>query len=55
MAKELILGLDFGTSSVKGIFIDFEGSILKRVESKIETKHSLGTHAEQNALDIWLL
>ena len=51
MAKELILGLDFGTSSIKGIFIDFEGSILKRVESKIETKHSLGTHAEQNALD----
>ena len=51
MAEELILGLDFGTSSVKGIFIDFEGSILKRVESKIETKHSSGTHAEQNALD----
>jgi xylulokinase len=51
LAKELILGLDFGTSSIKGIFIDFEGSILKRVESKIETKHSLGTHAEQNALD----
>jgi len=51
LTEELILGLDFGTSSVKGIFIDFEGSILKRVESKIETKHSLGTHAEQNALD----
>jgi xylulokinase len=51
LAEELILGLDFGTSSVKGIFIDFEGSILKRVESKIETKHSFGTHAEQNALD----
>jgi xylulokinase len=51
LAKELILGLDFGTSSVKGIFIDFEGTILKRVESKIETKHSLGTHAEQDAFD----
>ncbi len=51
LAEELILGLDFGTSSVKGIFIDFQGSILKRVESKIETKHSLGAHAEQNALD----
>ena len=38
MAEELILGLDFGTSSVKGIFIDFKGTILKRVESKIETK-----------------
>ena len=51
MVEEIILGLDFGTSSVKGIFIDFEGTILKRVESKIETKHSLGTHAEQDALD----
>lgn len=51
MAKELILGLDFGTSSVKGIFIDFEGTILKRVESKIETTHSSSTYAEQNALD----
>jgi hypothetical protein len=35
LAEELILGLDFGTSSVKGIFIDFKGTILKRVESKI--------------------
>ena len=51
LAEELILGLDFGTSSVKGIFIDFKGTILKRVESKIQTNHSLGTHAEQNALD----
>ena len=51
MAEELILGLDFGTSSVKGIFIDFKGTILKRVESKIQTNHALGTHAEQNALD----
>lgn len=51
LAEELILGLDFGTSSVKGIFIDFKGTILKRVESKIETKYSLGTHAEQDALD----
>ena len=51
LAKELILGLDFGTSSVKGIFIDFEGHILKRVESKIETTYSMGNHAEQDALD----
>jgi xylulokinase len=51
LAKELILGLDFGTSSVKGIFIDFEGTILKRVESKIETTHSSSTYAEQKALD----
>ena len=51
MAEELILGLDFGTSSVKAIFIDFEGRILKRVESKIETTYSLGIHAEQDALD----
>jgi len=51
LAEELILGLDFGTSSVKGIFIDFEGTILKRVESKIQTTYSFGTHAEQDALD----
>jgi len=51
LAEELILGLDFGTSSVKGIFIDFEGAIIKRVESKIQTTYSSGTHAEQNALD----
>jgi xylulokinase len=54
LADELILGLDFGTSSVKGIFIDFKGTILKRVESRIETKYSSGTHAEQNALDYLL-
>ncbi|MCX6420375.1 MAG: FGGY family carbohydrate kinase, partial [Actinobacteria bacterium] len=51
MANDLILGLDFGTSSVKAIFIDDAGEILKRVEIKISTASTSVLHAEQNAED----
>lgn len=51
LANNLILGLDFGTSSVKAIFIDDAGEILKRVEIKISTVSTSVSHAEQNAED----
>jgi xylulokinase len=51
LANNLILGLDFGTSSVKAIFIDDAGEILKRVEIKISTASTSVSHAEQNAED----
>lgn len=49
LAKDLILGLDFGTSSVKALFIDVSGEILKRVEVKITTATDQNSVAEQNA------
>ena len=51
MANDLILGLDVGTSSVKALFIDVAGAILKRVEVKIATTTSQNSVAEQNADD----
>ncbi|MBU6242451.1 MAG: hypothetical protein KGP06_00145 [Acidobacteria bacterium] len=49
LAKDLILGLDFGTSSVKALFIDVVGKIIKRVEVKIATTTAKNSVAEQNA------
>ena len=51
MANDLILGLDVGTSSVKALFVDVTGAILKRVEVKITTTTSQNSVAEQNADD----
>ncbi len=51
MANDLILGLVVGTSSVKALFVDVTGAILKRVEVKITTTTSQNSVAEQNADD----
>jgi len=51
LANDLILGLDVGTSSVKALFVDVTGAILKRVEVKITTTTSQNSVAEQNADD----
>jgi len=51
LTKDLILGLDVGTSSVKALFIDVDGEILKRVEVKISTTAGPNSSAEQNADD----
>ena len=51
LANDLILGLDVGTSSVKALFINVAGAILKRVEVKIATTTSQNSVAEQNADD----
>lgn len=54
MAKELILGLDVGTSSVKGIFIDLNGIVIRRVEIKIKSHHFMNVYVEQDAEDYLL-
>lgn len=51
MAKELILGVDVGTSSVKALFIDLTGNILRRAEVKHETTNAGKARAEQDAHD----
>ena len=49
MARELVLGLDVGTSSVKALFLEPGGDFVFRDESKLEIFRD-GNHAEQNPL-----
>jgi xylulokinase len=49
LTRELILGVDVGTSSVKALFIELSGNILRRTEVKHETKTSGKAYAEQDA------
>lgn len=51
LSRELILGVDVGTSSVKALFIDFTGNILRRTEVKHETKSVGKSYAEQDPHD----
>ena len=51
LTKELILGVDVGTSSVKALFIDLAGNILRRAEVKHVTKTTRKAYAEQDAHD----
>ena len=51
MTKEVILGVDVGTSSIKVLFIDLDGNILRRVEEKLKTHYEDGGIAEQDAQD----
>lgn len=53
MSKDVLVGLDVGTSSVKALFITASGEVINRIESKIETTYRAGGIAEQNALDYW--
>lgn len=53
MSKDVLVGLDVGTSSVKALFITTSGEVLNRIESKIETNYQPGGIAEQSALDYW--
>jgi xylulokinase len=51
LSEKLIVGLDFGTSSVKAIFINEVGDVLERVEVKIATISAEPGLAEQRAED----
>ncbi len=51
MNKEIILGVDVGTSSVKVLFIDVDGNILRRAEEKHQTRNLGSNFAEQEAAD----
>jgi xylulokinase len=53
VSKEVIVGLDVGTSSVKALFISSNGEVIDRIESKITTHHETGSIAEQDANDYW--
>lgn len=50
-AREVILGLDLGTSSLKGIFIDADGEILAKHEVALSLHRTGDDRAEQDALD----
>lgn len=54
LTRELILGVDIGTSSIKVLFIDLDGTIVRRVEEKLRTNHREGGIAEQDATDYLL-
>ena len=51
MSREIILGVDIGTSSVKVLFIDTAGNILRRAEEKHQSNYHQPFHAEQKASD----
>ena len=51
LTRELILGVDVGTSSVKALFIDLAGNILRRAEVKHVTTSAGVALAEQDAHD----
>jgi len=51
LINDLVLGLDFGTSSVKALFIGIGGEILKQVAVEITTTSTEDFFAEQRAED----
>jgi xylulokinase len=53
VSKEILVGLDVGTSSVKALFITTTGEVIRRVEHKLTTKYEAGGVAQQDAVDYW--
>lgn len=54
MPRNVLVGLDVGTSSVKALFITDSGEVLDRIESKIHTNYEQSGYAEQDANEYWL-
>lgn len=50
LSKDLILGLDLGTSSIKAILIDLNGNVIKKLESKLPIRR-VDNRVEQDADD----
>jgi len=50
LAKDLILGLDLGTSSIKAILIDLRGTVVKKLEAKLPIRR-VEDRVEQDAND----
>ncbi len=48
MSKDLILGLDLGTSSIKAILIDFAGNVVRKLEAKLPIRR-VDDFVEQDA------
>lgn len=53
VSREVLVGLDVGTSSVKALFITAAGEVIDRIESKLTTQYRTGNVAEQDANDYW--
>ena len=52
MAKELVAGLDIGTTSVKAIIFDLKGTMIAEAEKMITTYYPYPGWAEQNPIEI---
>ncbi|MFC2947838.1 gluconokinase [Virgibacillus sediminis] len=52
MARELVIGLDLGTTSVKAVLFDMAGSLIAEAEQMIETLHPQPGWAEQDPVQI---
>ena len=48
MSKDLYVGVDIGTSSIKVLFLSEDGSFSRKDEEKLSTLRN-GNHAEQDA------
>lgn len=53
VAREVLVGLDVGTSSVKALFITSDGVVIDRIEAKLITQYQSGKIAEQDANHYW--
>ncbi|MEM7408096.1 MAG: xylulokinase [Pseudomonadota bacterium] len=49
----MYLGLDIGTSAVKAVLIDDDGTICQTASAPLEVSHSAPLHAEQDPADWW--
>lgn len=52
MARELVLGLDVGTTSVKACIFDMKGNLITEAEQMIATTYPEAGRAEQDAAEI---
>lgn len=53
MSRQLLVGVDVGTSSVKALFITTEGEVVARIERPLSTKSGAHGIAEQDAEEYW--
>lgn len=53
LKRELLVGVDLGTSSIKALFISTTGEVVARIERKLNTSYQSGGVAEQDANDYW--
>ena len=51
--RELLLGVDVGTTATKAVLIDFDGKFVSQGRAEHPTHHSKAGWAEQEAEDWW--
>ncbi|OZU86963.1 hypothetical protein CIL03_19495, partial [Virgibacillus indicus] len=52
MGKELVIGLDIGTTSVKAVIFYLKGALIAETEALINTYYPHPEWAEQNPVEI---